>query len=134
MNTRTGGRELVRAVALGLCCEMFRVFREVKERGKVDSLVLGGGASRGGFFRAMLAALFAPLPVYQPRDEDFAGARGTLHAFGASAPRVAPRRVPVPERGIRDRIARALDLYLEVFERVYGGVALGGPIRFRSPS
>jgi len=110
--------DFVRATALGMTCEMARMFRQVRDQRKADSVVLGGGASRGAFFRTYLAALFAPVPVYALQEEDKAGLRGCLHAFSPHAAAGLARRVPVPAGAaqIRDGFA----VYCELFERVLG--------------
>jgi sugar (pentulose or hexulose) kinase len=129
---QTGREELLRALAASLAYEFRRVFRAVAERRAADSLILGGGAGKGAFFRTLFAALFAPLPVFQPVEEDLCGTRGTLWAFDRRVARAAVRRVPAPSAALRARIARGYERYLAVFERLYGGAAAGGPVTFGS--
>lgn len=119
----------LRALAAGLCCEFHRVFAEVAHTGMVDSLVLGGGASKGWYYRQQLAALFHPLPAYTLEDEELAGARGTLYAFDPSLAHTPPLPVPLPPDDIRARIARHYEHYLTVFDRLYGQQSIGGPYR-----
>ena len=110
--------DFVRAVALGMTCEMARVFRRVRDQRKADSVVLGGGASKGTVFQSHLAALFAPLPVLALQEEDQVGLRGCLHAFSPRAATGQARRIAVPAEAakIRDGFA----VYCELFERVLG--------------
>jgi len=121
--------DFVRALALGLCCEFYRVFRELKLRGVVDGVVLGGGASKGEFFRALLAALFAPLPVVLCADEDVGGARGALAAFSERVCRSSVTPVAVPEEAVRAEVCRHYETYARTFEGVYGWHSLGAPYR-----
>ena len=109
--------DFVRAVALGMTCEMARVFRLVRDQRKADSVVLGGGASKGAVFRSYLAALFAPLPVLV-QAEDMAGLRGCLHAFSPQAAAGRARRVAVPASA--EKIRGGFGVYCELFERVLG--------------
>jgi sugar (pentulose or hexulose) kinase len=121
--------DFVRALALGLCCEFYRVFRELKERSLVDGLVLGGGASRGPFFRTMLAALFAPLPVVLCADEDVGGARGALAAFSPVVSRSAANRLASPGESVCTEMQRRYESYEATFTATYGWHPLGAPYR-----
>jgi len=132
MNLRIGRDDLLRALASGMTFELARVLREVVRSGKVDSVVLGGGASKGAFFRRLLAALFAPLPVFAVEEEDLAGTRGTLHAFSRKTAHAGVRRVKAPDRGFRDRASRALAHYERVYGQLCGKVGAGGPVVFRN--
>jgi len=130
MNAHTTREHLIRALALSMTCEMLRVFEEVKASGEVDSVVLGGGASKGRFFQAYLAALFDPLPVFTLAEEDLAGTRGVLFAFSPKTSKARARRVrPVPER-LRERILGAYELYLALFRRLLGDVTAAGAFHF----
>ena len=60
--------DMVRAMAAAMTYEMARMVHELIDRRIVDSVVLGGGASKGPFFRSLLAALFEPLPVHFLRE------------------------------------------------------------------
>ncbi|MBM3290220.1 MAG: hypothetical protein FJY92_08725, partial [Candidatus Hydrogenedentes bacterium] len=60
----TTAHDFVRAVACGLCFELLRVFEPLKQRKHIDSVIISGGASKAKGFRALIATLFAPLPVY----------------------------------------------------------------------
>ncbi len=121
--------DFVRALAAGMCFEFYRVLEDVKRGAAVDTVVLGGGASKGTFFRVLLAALFHPLPVSCLNDEDLAGARGTLHPLSATAVRSSPRMIPPPEATLRERIRTHYALYREQFGCLLGGVPSGAPYR-----
>ena len=110
--------DFVRAVAFGMSCEMARVFGQVRDQRKADSVVLAGGASKGACFRAYLAALFAPLPVFALQEEDMAGLRGCLHAFHPHTPAGQARREKVPAEA--KQIVEGFAVYAELFERVLG--------------
>lgn len=127
LGAHTPREDLVRALALGLCCEFRRVFAEVARSGLVDGIVLGGGASKGDFFRRLFAGLFAPLPVWSLRDEDLAGARGTLHALCPAISRAAP--VPVPRQCLNIRH----EDYERAFARFLGDGGAAAPYRLRRP-
>jgi len=125
----TGRDDMLRALALGMTCELARIFEQVKTSGCVDSLILGGGASKGFYFRQLIAALFEPLSVYSLEDEDLAGARGSIYAFSRKVAGGKKRKVKSPGKRVRDRVRRGYDTYLEVFDRIYGGVKEGGAFR-----
>jgi sugar (pentulose or hexulose) kinase len=121
--------DFARALALGLCCEFYRVFRELKERNVVDGVVLGGGASKGAFFRTLMAALFAPLPVVLCADEDVGGARGSLTAFSEAVSRSLSLPVAAPAEPTAADIRQRYDTYAATFAATYGWHALGAPYR-----
>lgn len=123
-------RQMLRALAAGLVYEFYRVFEDLKRVGAVDSIVLGGGASKGAFFRTMLASLFEPLPVYSLCDEDLAGARGTLHGLNARASCSEPAAVAPAGRGIRERLLSGYGAYRRLFDCLYGAVPSGAPYSF----
>ena len=129
MGPHTSREDLLRAVAAGMAYELARVLAEVAG-GWVDSVVLGGGAVKGEFFRTLLAGLFAPLPVYAAAEEDWAGPRGAVYAFGPSAAAGKANRVRPPNRGLAARIEAGYRRYLELFDSLYGGVPAGGAVRF----
>jgi sugar (pentulose or hexulose) kinase len=112
--------DYVRAVAFSMTCEMARVFGQVRDKRRIDSVVLGGGASKGAFFRAFLAALFDPIPVYAMREEDLTGPRGSIYAFHPRVASGAADRVPLPAPPVRDRIRAGYAVYEELFHRVFG--------------
>jgi xylulokinase len=130
MNPSTNSHQMLRALALSMCCEMARVFKEPVESGAVDCVVLGGGTSKGGFFCAMLASLFPSVPVYTLRDEDQSGSRGTLYALSRKTSRSKARRVRLPGKAQREAIQEAYKLYISVFERLYGDLSVGAPFSF----
>ncbi|MGQ9661662.1 MAG: xylulokinase [Kiritimatiellia bacterium] len=111
--------DLLRALAVGMTCEMRRVFDACCEHGIVDCLVLGGGASKGEFFRILLAALFHPLPVFYLEEQEFAGTRGALHVFGPKVSLAASRPVPTPNAELVQEVQKYYRNYLDVFGRVY---------------
>ena len=119
--------DFLRAVALGMTCEMARVFRQVRDQRKADSVVLSGGASKAAVFRSYLAALFAPLPVFALQEEDKAGLRGCLHAFSSHAAAGPARRVAVPAGA--EKIRDGFAVYGELFERVLGREGIS-PVEF----
>ena len=110
--------DFLRAAALGMTCEMMRVFQKVRDQRQADSVVLGGGASKGAAFKAHLAALFAPLPVLALQEEDTTGLRGCLHELSPHASAGQARRVPVPAGA--EKIRDGFAVYCELFERVLG--------------
>ena len=130
VSAHTTAAEMVRAVAAGMSYEMARTLAEVKSSGAIDSVVLGGGASKGRFFRQLLATLFAPLKVYSLLDEDLSGTRGTVFAFSRAAAKARTRRVPLPSQSVRRRIARGYEMYLRIFDRLYGQVTVGEAFHF----
>jgi sugar (pentulose or hexulose) kinase len=127
LGPHTTSAEMLRAVAAGMAGEMARVMTEVVSSGAVDSVVLGGGAGKGRFFRELLATLFAPLPVYAQVDEDLSGPRGAVFALSRAAAKARTRRVSLLPREVRRRIARAYEMYLQVFGRLGGQVKVGEP-------
>ena len=131
MSSEMSRADLIRAVAAGMACELARVFQAVKARGAVDSIVLGGGACKGWFFRELIAALFAPLPVFRQEDDDFAVARGATFAFNPVAAQsnrepVSPP-APVPALSIHN----AYDLYCDVFNICSKHVVQAQPFHFK---
>lgn len=121
---------LLQAVAAGLCYELGRVMQDVHAAGCLDAVVLYGGASKGLFFRKLLATLFAPLPVYAPDIGDLAVTRGALHAFGL-AQKTPKGRQAAPFKG-EDAAAllRGFETYLNVYDTLYGHVAHAAPYTF----
>jgi sugar (pentulose or hexulose) kinase len=133
VGAHTTPAEMLRAVAAGMCYELERVLEAVAASGAVDGVVLGGGASRGRFFQAILATLFHPLPVWSPAEEDLSGARGAVFAFSRRAGRAAARRVALPTRALRERIAQGRQTYRRLYERLYGHVHAGEAFRLPGP-
>lgn len=130
MNDRTGGDDLLRAVAAGMACELARMFRAVREAGDIGAVALGGGASKGFYFRRMIAGLFAPLPVFWQVDQDLAAARGSVYAFHPAAARSRLKRVPPPEGQTRAQIQRGCERYEAVFERLYHASPIGAAFSY----
>jgi len=123
----TSREDMLRALAAGMAYEMARVFAQVRSAG-VDALVLGGGASKGAFFRQLLAALFAPLPVLGIEDEDLSGVRGVLWPLSRQAAATRTIKARPPDRATCRRIADGYQRYLGAFERLYAHVLVAGPL------
>lgn len=126
----TTNADLLRAVANGMCHELRRVFGAVKTRGTIDSLVLSGGASKGSHFRDLIAALFAPLPVFHVVDEDWMGTRGALHTFGVQTSCARAERLQCSDRIDEERLLLGHTLYMKAFEALYSTVREGEACSF----
>lgn len=124
----TNRGELLRAVALGMACELRRVIDAALSDGRIERIVLGGGAARSAPLAALLAAALAPTRVRVAIDPDGAGTRGALHAFSPRASRAADRPLPRPSPRLAAEVARRLDLYRAALARLYGDVAAGGAL------
>lgn len=118
LNAYTCREDMLRAVAAGMTFEFARLFGAIRERGIVDRVILGGGASKGWGFQTLLAGLFAPLPVFVSTDPETAGARGAIYSFRPRAAQSPLRRVPCPPAALRSRIERQYTHYLRARERV----------------
>jgi sugar (pentulose or hexulose) kinase len=116
ISTHTTREDLVRATVAGMCFELARIFEAVLAARTCDSVILGGGASKGRQFRTILAALFQPLPAYRVLDTETAGPRGTLHAFSLKAAQAATRRLRPPAQAVVNRIRKQYELYRELCE------------------
>jgi len=125
VSPHTSPGDLLRAAAAGLCCEMAFAFGHVRDAGIVDRVVLAGGASNGPHFRRLLAAFFAPLPVFHVAAVDAPGARGCLWAFSRAAAAAPVRRVPGPSQDLRRRCLAALDEYNRACEALARGLPRG---------
>ena len=132
VSAQTDRADQLRALAAGMTFELARVFDQVKRSGVIDSVVLGGGASKGPFFQKLIAALFAPLPVLWQIDEDLSVARGAVFAFNAKAAQTKTQRVARPKKALLAEIQRGYDLYLNVFEKLYKSVPEGKAFHFSS--
>ena len=130
VSATTDRHDLLRAVAASMVFETARVFAHVTQAGAVDAAVLGGGASKGGFFQQLLAAALAPLPVRVLTEEDWAGARGAVYAFSPRAAKAAAVPVRRPSQKTRDAVARGMERYADLFARLYGHVPAGGAVTF----
>jgi sugar (pentulose or hexulose) kinase len=131
LSDQTSSDDMLRAVACGLSFELLRVFEQVRDEKVAGGMVLGGGASKGAFFRALLAGLFAPLPVLQPEDEDKAVARGSVFAFNREAGGSRVRLVEPPPRDILENLCDDYQAYRIAFDRIYGAARSGRPFRVR---
>jgi len=131
VSTHTTADDLLRATAAGLVFELGRVFGSLKTSGAIGSVVLGGGASNGLYFRQLLAHCFDPLPVLWQEDYEVAAARGAVYAF---SPRAAQGRVkPVKAGGASAReVQEACALYARAFEKVLGHVKDAAPFQCRA--
>jgi sugar (pentulose or hexulose) kinase len=127
MNTRTDRSDLLRAVAAGMTFELRRVLGQIADSGHLDCLVLSGGAAKGWYFAQLIAALFAPLPVFCEERAGSATAQGALYAFGPDAVKTPLQRVETAEPAAIHAIKRACNDYVSVFERLYGGQFQGRP-------
>jgi len=132
INAETGRNDLVKAVAVSMVCEMFRVLKDLKEGQRVDGIVLGGGAGKAAFFQALFAALFDPFEVKVLEDEDFSGARGALYAFDPEVAMARPVLAQPAGDELRKDVSQIYDMYLSVFDRIYKGSPLGTPVTFRT--
>jgi len=130
LSDRTDSADCLRALAAGMAFELTRVFTDAIHSGVVDNAVLGGGASKGTHFRRLIAALFAPLPVYWQIDEDLAAARGAVYAFNPKTARSRTKLTVPPNQTTMDAIHSQYQLYLSVFEKYYQSVPAGGAFRF----
>jgi sugar (pentulose or hexulose) kinase len=125
----TPPEDLLRAVAAGMAFEAARVFGQLRDSGAVQSVVLTGGGRNAPYLRALLAALFAPLPVLCESDDDLAVSRGAVSAFGGAAGRCRLRAVPLPRQPEPGRIADAIREHEAVYGKLCGEVANGRPYR-----
>ncbi|NIA20566.1 MAG: hypothetical protein GWP05_01055 [Anaerolineaceae bacterium] len=126
LNPHTTSADMLRAVAAGMCFELARVFEPLVGSGIINSVVLGGGASKGWYFRRLLAGLFAPLPVYCFEEEGTAGVRGTLYAFSRKVARSRKRRIPPPPGKLQARILKGYRQYRRVCQMLSRGLPDGG--------
>ena len=124
----TSAADMLRALAAGMVFEFYRIFEQAHGAGVADSLVLGGGAARGAFFRTMFAALFSGVPAYAFADGEYAGARGAVRPFDAAVAAARVERIPRPPAAFAREARRRYGVYMEVFERLYGRVGCAGAI------
>jgi len=129
IGAQTDREQLVRAVVAGLCYEFLRVFENLKRTDAVDSIVLGGGASNGRYFREILAALFAPIPVRWRRDGDLAAARGAVYAFSPAAACSKTQRVAPPAKETAAAIERGYSVYCTALRAIYPSPPGGEPFQ-----
>ncbi|MFH1737947.1 MAG: FGGY-family carbohydrate kinase [bacterium] len=119
LSAQTDRADQLRALAAGITFELARVFAEIRQSDLIDSVVIGGGASKGVFFRRLIAALFSPLPVLWQVDEDLSVARGAVFAFNPKVARTKTKRIPPPKKALLTQIQDGYDLYLAVFDEFY---------------
>ena len=126
INAHTGRADLLRAVAAGLAFEFARMFEANCRADGFDSVALGGGASKGWFFRGIFAALFDPVPVYCAEDEDVAGTRGVVYAFSRKVAGSALRRTGRVRPGLAEEVRMQYRYYLSVRQAVTGSLPKAG--------
>jgi xylulokinase len=127
LNAQTSPADMLRALAAGITFEFASLFPNLSGDtnvvpagggaalySPVNCVILGGGASKGIGFQQLLAALFAPLPVYVALDQDMIGARGSVYAFSKRASHCAVRSISVPHPSLCARIAQQYQHYLTV--------------------
>ena len=122
-SAQTTREDMLRALAAGMAFDLARVFENTKRSGRIDSVALGGGASRGAHFRTLIAALFAPVPVRWQRDEHLSAARGSLYAFGHRAARAKTQRIARPSKTTLRDVQRHYERYLRACATVEGAVS-----------
>jgi sugar (pentulose or hexulose) kinase len=132
INPETGKNDFVKALAVSMVCEMFRVLKDLREGQRVDGIVLGGGASKAAFFQSLFGALFEPFEVKVLEDEDLSGARGALYAFDPEVAKARPVLAQPADNQLQREMNNVYDLYLNVFDRLYQGSSLGTPVTFRT--
>jgi len=94
ISTGTTRADILRAIAAGMVFELTDALRRPVSKGLADSIVLGGGASKGDYFCRLIAAMFRGIPVRKQVEQDLAVARGAVYAFApdiACAPTAAVR-------------------------------------------
>jgi len=120
VGTGTSKSDFLRATALGLVCELGRVFAGLAGSGAVDAVVLGGGASKGAYFRQLAGLAFGRLPVLWQADYNMSAARGSLFALSPRAASASQfRRVEAPVE-LAEPFGRAFEIYESAFAEVYG--------------
>jgi sugar (pentulose or hexulose) kinase len=129
LSAGTDPQDLVRATAAGMTYEFARVFGALKSAHAVEGLVLGGGAARGVYFRQLIAALFAPLPVFWQRDGDLAAARGAIYALEPEAARPKLDPVTLPRAEAAESILEGFAHYCATLGRIYDAPPGGPPFK-----
>ncbi len=130
INTQTSRADMLRALAAGMCCELARVFENVKQHGAIDCVVLGGGASKGAFFRKLISALFAPIPVEQQMDIDLSTARGSVYAFNSNIAQTKTRKIKLPKDNKLTEIQDYYWKYLQVYHEHEQSIPMGTAFHF----
>lgn len=125
IGTHTDRADMLRAVAMGLCCDMLRMLKEVVSWGIVDRVMLSGGASKGAHFRHALAALFSPLPVFTIKETDISGPCGAVYPFTRKA---APWvRIRKPSKSVVEAAVSYYRGYVDTYDRLMDGETAGQP-------
>ncbi len=120
VGTSTSKSDLLRATAAGLICELARVFAGLADSGAVDTVVLGGGASRGVYFRQLAAMAFEHMPVLWQEDYNLGAARGSVFALSARAAASRFSRVRAHKQ-MSEALGRLFETYVAAFYPLYGG-------------
>ena len=119
IGTGTSKSDLLRATAAGLVCELARVLGGLESCGAVDAVVLGGGASRGAYFRQLAALAFGRLPAFWQEDYNLSAARGSVFALSSRAAAAKFKQVKAPLE-LAESFRSVFDLYQSAFDEVYG--------------
>jgi len=131
IDTHTTREDMLRASVAGLCFAFRHVFEPVIAAGRVETVLLTGGASRSASVRTLLAALLSPLRVcYSPSDE-LAGAGGSVWAFQEKAAR-CPRRMVRPAAGLIGKAGEAYARFRSTCTALAAGLgdAAGLPLAY----
>lgn len=128
VSTHTTTDDLLRATAAGLVFELCRVFEDLKRLRVIDAIVMQGGASRGPYFRRLVASVFDPVPVLWQKDYDVAAARGSVFALSPHARQGEVNRVTI-DKSEAEAAKEAFGLYTSTFDRVLGHIAETAPFR-----
>jgi gluconokinase len=120
VGTTTSKADFLRATAAGMVCELGRVFGSLASSGAVDAVLLGGGASRGAYFRQLTALAFGDLPVLWQADYNLSAARGSVFALSSRAATAARfKRVAAPA-ALTKPFGRMFEIYQSAFNEIYG--------------
>ncbi len=131
LNEQTDRADLLRALVMGMCFELARMFGSLERTGTIDSIVLGGGASKGVFFRKYIAALFPSIPVRQQLDEDLSAARGSIYAFQPNTACAKTKKVSLPSNKLVLKIQERYKQYLQLFDTLYQSIPAGKAFHFK---
>lgn len=119
VGTGTSKSDLLRSTAAGLVCELGRVFGVLASSGAVDSIMLGGGASRGAYFRQLTALAFGRLPVFWQEDYNMSAARGSVFALSSRAAAARYKQIKAPVE-LAEGFRRVFEIYQSAFDGIYG--------------
>ena len=131
LNADTEAADLVRALAASMVFELVRVLEALKVTQIIDRVITTGGASQGSYFIVLMAALFAPVPVFIQEGEETSVARGALYPLNRKVAHAPVRKIKSPPENVKTAILRAYDAYRLLFERIYGSVQAGKPFRWQ---